>query len=416
MALSNWPTIVDDDGSLTLGTVINKAVFDAIKASVEDDLFSTVNPAITAEDIIDEVVAARGSVASLDARLDVALNEDGTLKPQANLVSDSDLFGSIGHGNWVHNDDFLIWAFGDSVAPTAWTLSGVTCARAGVGLADTNTKAGSFCAKLTRAGVSGGLTQAVVGTGSMGVGGVYLRGRDMSFGCWVYSATAGMVRIYLNDGVGSTYAEDSDANTYHPGDSTWRWFSGTHTVALGATTVLIGASLENSNGDAYISGATVIPSSVAPSAWVPCNKSNFIVPMYLNGTLSVSTPKLWATFTRPAILTNMWAYVITAPTGADIILDFNNRDGAAYQSMFAGAGSRMTLTPALARGFATPDGTYRYRCFEPLYAAALSDAGLLSVDVDQVGSGTAGANLYVFARMLQYDRPQESLLAYNDWR
>lgn len=416
MALSNWPVLVDDDGSLTLGTVINKAVFDSIKASIEDDLYSAVNPAVTAEDVIDEVVTARGSKASLDERLDIALNEDGTLKAQASLASQTDLLASIGHGNWVHNDDFLIWALGDAVAPTAWTLATVTCARAGSGLADTNTKAGLYCAKLTGAGAAGSLEQNVIGTGSMATGGVYVRGRTVAFGCWLDATAAAMARIYISDGVGTTYATNSSGESYHPaGGAGWQWFSGTHTVALGATKLTIGASINTVVGSAYVSGATVMLSSVAPSAWVPCNKVYHDVALHVAGTLATGTAKAQWESHRPAIVSGVWAHSVTAPTGADILLDFNQWDGAAYQSMFAGAGSRLTVSTTAGRGYVPIDGTYRYRCFKPVHDALSITGGLLSMDIDQVGSGVAGANLYCFARVLQYARPQESLLVHNDW-
>ena len=415
MALSNWPTIVDDDGSLTLGTVINKSVFDAIKASVEADLFSAVNPAVTAENIIDEVVTARGSKASLDARLDVVLNEDGTLKAQANLVSDSELTGSIGHGNWVHNDDFMIWAAGDAVAPTAWTLGTIACARTGVGLADTTTKVGLYSAKLTRAGASGTLEQNVVGTGSMGSGGVYLRGRTMAFGCWVWAAAASIIKIYLSDGVGSTDAEDSSGNVYHPGDSTWIWFSGTHTVSLGATKITIGAALDSADGSGYISGATVIPSAVAPSAWIPCQKRIEDVSLHLSGTLATGTNKMaWAS-SRPFLISSVWGRVVTPPVGANIIIDINHWDGAVHQTMFAGAG-KLTLTPTEGKNSVVIDGTYRYRCFEPSFSGLEVIDKVVFVDIDQVGSSTAGAELGITLRLLKYNRPQESFLAWDDWR
>jgi len=91
MGLTGWPSVIDDDGSKTFGTIFNKALTDAIKASIENDLFSAANPTITAENIIDEVVAARGSKSSLDARLDVALNEDGTPKSVAGQAVNADV-------------------------------------------------------------------------------------------------------------------------------------------------------------------------------------------------------------------------------------------------------------------------------------------------------------------------------------
>lgn len=78
--LDNWPTTDDDSGSKTDGTVVNKDLFDAIKASVEDQVDSATNPTIKPKDITDEVVAARGTADTLTDRLDVALDADGSLK------------------------------------------------------------------------------------------------------------------------------------------------------------------------------------------------------------------------------------------------------------------------------------------------------------------------------------------------
>lgn len=78
--LASWPTTTDDSGTKTDGTIVNDALFDAIKASVEDQVHSSVNTTIKPKTITDEVVAARGSKTTLDERLDVALNNDGTLK------------------------------------------------------------------------------------------------------------------------------------------------------------------------------------------------------------------------------------------------------------------------------------------------------------------------------------------------
>ena len=72
--LSGWPTLADDTGAGQDGTVLAKARFDEIKASVEDQVHSSTNPTIKPNATIDEVVTARGSMGSLDARLDVALN------------------------------------------------------------------------------------------------------------------------------------------------------------------------------------------------------------------------------------------------------------------------------------------------------------------------------------------------------
>jgi hypothetical protein len=81
MPLSGWPVVTNDSGTGQDGTVINEAFFDAIRASIEDEVFGTTNPSVGASAIIDEVVQARGSVGSLDGRLDVSLENTGELKP-----------------------------------------------------------------------------------------------------------------------------------------------------------------------------------------------------------------------------------------------------------------------------------------------------------------------------------------------
>ena len=87
MALTGWPASTDDAGSGQTGTILNEAFFDAMEAALQAYIVSGANPTITPEDIIDEVVTARGSKVSLDARLDIALNEDGTLKPVAGAIT-----------------------------------------------------------------------------------------------------------------------------------------------------------------------------------------------------------------------------------------------------------------------------------------------------------------------------------------
>lgn len=412
MALSNWPTIVDDDGSLTLGTVINKAVFDAIKASVEDDLFSAVNPAITAEDIIDEVVTARGSKASLDARLDVALNEDGTLKTQAGVASVVDTQDSV-QQNWCYNEDFLIWAAGDSAAPTGWTLTTITCARAGTGLGDTTTKIGPFCAKLTRAGTNGTLKHSVMNSTSFSASGQHLKGTEFSFGVWLKASVASMVRCYFDDGVGTTVATDEDSNTYHPGDGNWIWFSGTHTISNSATALTLVISQEASNGDCYVSGATVIPGGVPPANWRPCPKVYGAIVWKKAGTASVVAANDRFRFARPALVKEISVDAVTAPTGQALKVDVNHWDGSAFTTMCS---TKPEIAAGANYGSAAPDGTYRYRCFtgQGGTGTTITDC-LINWDIDQVGSGTAGADLTVTVRAMTYARPQENLLDKADF-
>jgi len=69
----------DDTGDGVSGTIFNRAYFVALKAAIDALIHSSTNPTITPEDIIDEVKTARGSLSSLNSRLGVSLNADGSL-------------------------------------------------------------------------------------------------------------------------------------------------------------------------------------------------------------------------------------------------------------------------------------------------------------------------------------------------
>ena len=398
MGLSNWPTIVDDDGSLTLGTVLEKAVFDAIKASIEADVFSTTNPAVTAENIIDEVVTARGSKASLDARLDIALNEDGTLKTQASLVTQADA-SAVSNRNCLINDAFLIWALGDAVAPTSWALvgTGAACARSGTGLGDTTTKIGDFCAKLTYGTTTLTLYQNFLPTAAF-TRLVALRGKTFGFGGWVKSAVASQARLYVTDGVTTTYS------TYHTGDGTWQWLSGTHTISNTATLLTKGISVESSAGNpVYYSGAMAVQSNIAPSEYRPTEVLYSTLGFFNAGSIAVGTDKWRYQFVRPALIKDLTAHTKTANTGASLLIDVNHWDGAVDETMTT---TKLTVTASGIIGSQAPDGTYQYRCFSGSRSSLT--ASMLRIDVDQIGSTIAGADVTIIVRFLEYVDPFEA--------
>ena len=160
------PAYVDDSGTGRDGTVVDVAFLDAWESTINDQVASATTPTIKPKDTIDEVVTARGSKVSLDTRLDVSLNEDGTLKSQPGYATVTQLLGGIGGVNLVQNDDFLLWAAGDAAAPTGYVLAGVgaAVARIGTGLGDTDRKIGDFACKLTRAAADLTLTRTVLDT------------------------------------------------------------------------------------------------------------------------------------------------------------------------------------------------------------------------------------------------------------
>lgn len=77
-----WPTVGDDVGDKISGSIFNKALTDAMKGYVDDLVIPPAGfaPGETAGTVLAEVIAARGTCPTLDGRLDVSINEGGSLK------------------------------------------------------------------------------------------------------------------------------------------------------------------------------------------------------------------------------------------------------------------------------------------------------------------------------------------------
>lgn len=257
----------NDGGDFISGTVADKAFFDAILDTVDDQAHSTTNPTIKPKATTDEVVTARGSKASLDARLDIALNEDGTLKSQASLVTAAQVQSALGSRNVANNGDLADWTLGGALAPDNFTLTGAaaTIARTGPAMGDTftfGTGGGGFAAKITRVGNDWKLTQDVIAAADFAKF-VNVKGQKVSVAVKGKTAIASLLRIVVDDGVSTT------ASTYHTGGGTEEHLSITHTISLSATKVSVYVEGTGSNGDAYVGGFMVVFADLAPSDWSP---------------------------------------------------------------------------------------------------------------------------------------------------
>ena len=125
-----------------------------------------------------------------------------------------------------------------------------------------------------------------------------------------------------------------------------------------------------------------IPGVYDGTGWVGFVRENRAVS--IQGTLAVSTdvvPPL--IFPRAATLRKVSARVITAPVGASLIIDIN-RNGA--NSIFASAGDRITSAAA-----SNSDTSSTFDGAED----NLADDDYLTIDIDQIGSTTAGADLSI---------------------
>lgn len=258
----------DDSGTFTDGTEVDKAFVDQVYDQIDDQVHSSTNPTIKPKATTDEVVAARGSKATLDARLDVSLEEDGTLKTQAGLISAAQYQAALGSRNVALNGDLDDWSSGGAAAPDDWTLTTVTIARTGVAMVDTfqfGTGLNGFAAKLTRAGADGSLKQVVISAANIAN---FANVKGQKFGASMKAKTslANACRLVIDDGVTTT------ASSFHTGGNTEEHLSALHTISLSATKLEVYVEITGGNGDSYVGGFNFTFASLAPADWQPLSK------------------------------------------------------------------------------------------------------------------------------------------------
>jgi hypothetical protein len=258
--------MVDDSGIFTDGTIVDKDFIDEILDQIDDQNHSTTNPTVKPKTITDEVVAARGSKASLDARLDVALNEDGTPKAVAGQATESEVALAEGNINVARNSDLEDWTAGGAAAPDDYTLSGAgaAIARTGPAMGDTtDLGVGTYAAKITSGGgAAAKLTQAVIATAD------YLKyravdGRKIGFCIRAKVAASNVLRIVIDDGVTTT------ASAYATGSASEQYLTVLHTISASATKLDVYAEVALGTNAAYVGGFVAVFSDLAPSAWTP---------------------------------------------------------------------------------------------------------------------------------------------------
>ena len=99
MSLVTRPTMNDDTGTFDNGTVVNAAFGATAFDQIDDQCHSTTNTTVKPKAITDEVVTARGTKASLAARLLVSMGTDGTLTGVVKrLTTDVTAGASVGAG------------------------------------------------------------------------------------------------------------------------------------------------------------------------------------------------------------------------------------------------------------------------------------------------------------------------------
>lgn len=306
--------------------------------------------------------------------------------------------------NLLADSTFIIWAAGDSAAPTHYAVAGTgnAIARAGTGLGDTSRKVGKFTAKMTSGSATMTIEQNILTTTSYDDG---FDGRAATGCAWIRASNATTARVYIADGAGTTFS------SYHTGGGSYEWLCATRTIDAAATKLTWGSECAATSRVCYVSGATAVLGNVPPDNWIP--SATIVNEWVVNvaGTLTTGTNKARFEVWRPGIVLDVHLVVNTQPTGQAIIVDVNTFDGAANTSMFS---TRPQIAASTSRGSAQPDTTYARRCFSFGSGATFPAGAWLTLDIDQVGSGTAGADLFAFIRYVSFARPLEGFLAYNE--
>lgn len=403
MALLSFPATVDDAGLGQDGTVFNAAYFAAIKSAIEAVVHSTTNPSLTPEDIIDEVVNARGSTSSLDQRLDVALNEDGTLKTIGGTLVQTDLQNTLGiaAGNLLVNNDFQIWADGDSAIPQSWAVASgsPTISRAGTGLADTNRKIGDFCLKLVTAAENTIIRQTILpGTDFDRAGALFEESREFGIGCWVKTSTPNIARIKMNDG--GNFAISSS----HTGSGNWEWLSAAGTAQSGTTgTALLFDFQIDTAATVYFSMPTVLIGKYAPPRAIPSQVVYGTLAFLLPGDpVIASQESMHYVLARPGIVRDV-AIIAKTDVGSNLVLAIERRIGTdTWESLYTSNPTVTTGNRFLYAG--APTAAYERRCFRGI-ANDRHDNTLRVRVVTAPSSG--GQDVGIMVRVMQYQSAVE---------
>lgn len=399
------------------GQAINKADFDAYDQQLNTNLADTGGSTQSPGESTAELRAARGSTGSLSNRLATMIAANG--QPGSGVVTPQMLAHLMGV-NLTINDTFDLWLT-DSSAPVGWELTGAgspTIARTGAGLGDTTAPIiGRWAAKVTAdAGGACYLRQKIVPAAAMA--------RLYQLNTLYNLSTLKLPYVALLGGMKASLA--ADVSTYVSGVSAGEvagaqaggaglWsFRGAGVAEFDCTStddLYVGYKVA-AGKTVYLSGlsSSLLPYGVTPNMYLPAGARRKRHVIHFAGNQTTGTRKWSWTPDRPGIILSTQLAIGTAPVGSALIVDLNTWDGAALTTMY-------TTKPQIADGAtwgvaAAPDGTYGRRVVRSGFTA-ITAGSLVTLDIDQVGSGTAGADLTVNINYLEYESPLEAFFDYN---
>lgn len=166
--------------------------------------------------------------------------------------------GRFDHFNYTYNGNMEVWGEGVSAKPSGYRLvgAGATAAKD-----TTNKKYGNASATLTRVGNDCYFVQDVALVwNNLNA----FKTKKVALGAWVRSASGGVARIGIVDGVGSTFS------SYHTGGGTFEFLKVEHTISGSATGIEIRLQVDTGNASAQFDGVIFITGGKAElSEWVP---------------------------------------------------------------------------------------------------------------------------------------------------
>lgn len=346
---------------------------------------------------------------------------NSALPVASSLASSAEMRTAFGHierslfgVNLLADSTFLIWPHETVNTATAtglahWTIAGTGALQrrcgvtlSGTALTDTERKVGKHSCMLRYGSAAATLSQDILTTGAYDD---YFDGLTVTFGCWLKTSAISAAHIRISDGVGNT---DS---SFHTGGSSWEWVTATRTIDSAATKITA-TIRQAAAGDVYISGPTFLFGEIPPQTWIPSPIVYGTIFLPIAGEINTGTNQARYVCARPMLVKDTQLRIETAPTGASLIVDVNQGDGATQTTMYS---TKPTLAISGKNGGLAPEAAaYSKRCFASSSGSGTPTAAVLSIDVDQVGSTIKGSDLGIHVRALQFARPLEDRLGISD--
>ncbi len=401
VAMVSWPTVINDDGSLTVGTPWAKAISDAIKASIEDQVHSAVNPTLKPHQITDEVRTARGSLGSLAAWGLVEHLADGTHSPSSNYVTVAQAGDSVLKN--LDTDSMLNnWPDGDTAAPAGRTIEGggATITRA------VSLGWGGHGVMVESAGSRSAVRKTVLAAADYQSG---YGGKKITIACLCRAFVANQASIVFDDGAIQTRGGSSGPTSprFHTGDGTVKWIWTTAQIDGAATKLEYYVESVQAGTQPRFSSFMVVLGEIVPTVYFPERMGEFYMGIQIHGDLIVADGQNnWVgRVPRNCVFMGLAGSVKTAPTNADAI-EFTaekSTDLSAWVDIYATSPSIAVGAKEVDSGARTkPDGSFANRCFK--------EGDYIRLNIDQVGNILPGAD---FCGDLMFSVPMPELDVYK---